>query len=195
MWDENYYSCCVGSSNSSATDTVNSRTVAGSGRVFSNYLHGGALSYFCVLNWKIRILFSSLLLGYSAYYLLLFHVANRARRKTETRAAKGVSVDTLTFKFTLLQIAFENCCILSIPKLALTTGHQASMPFRMDAKKVQLWIKYLTCCQCIGKNVQQVSQQRLSYSQKNNSSHKVEKICKISRDAFLASVFVALHRF
>ena len=135
MWDENYYSCCVGSSNSSATDTGNSRTVAGSGRVFSNYLHGGALSYFCVLNWKIRILFSSLLLGYSAYYLLLFHVANRARRKTETRAAKGVSVDTLTFKFTLLQIAVENCCILSIPKRALTTGHQASMPFRMDAKK------------------------------------------------------------
>ena len=29
----------------------------------------------------------------------------------------------------------------------------------------------------------------------NNSSHKVEKICKISRDAFLASVFAALHRF
>ena len=108
MWDENYYSCCVGSSNSSATDTVNSRTVAGSGRVFSNYLHGGALSYFCVLNWKIRILFSSLLLGYSAYYLLLFHVANRARRKTETRAAKGVSVDTSTLKFALLQIAIEN---------------------------------------------------------------------------------------
>ena len=98
--------------------------------MFSNYLHGGALSYFCVLNWKIRILFSSLLVPTT-----FFHVATRARRKTETRAAKGVSVDTLTFKFTLLQIAVENCCILSIPKRALTTGHQASMPFRMDAKK------------------------------------------------------------